>query len=131
MDAIRFLTLDDVLGLHRRQLARYGGRDGILDQNVVESALAQPQATMFGNYLHEDVAAMAAAYLFHFAAAQGFIDGNKRTGAVCATTFLGMNGYEIDCTDDELYEVTMEVANHRLEKAPLGDWIRDRLVPAP
>ena len=72
---------------------------------------------------------MTAAYLFHFAAAQGFVDGNKRTGAVCATTFLALNGYDLDCTDDELYDVTMEVANHRLEKGPLGDWIRERIAP--
>lgn len=131
MDAIHFLSLEDVLGLHSRQLARYGGRDGILDANVVESALAQPQATMFGEYLHEDMADMAAAYLFHFAAAQGFIDGNKRTGAVCSTVFLERNGYELDCTDDDLYEVTMLVANHRLEKPALAAWIRQRLAPIP
>ena len=131
MDEIRFLTLEEVLGLHSRQLARYGGRDGILDRNVVESALAQPQAAMFGAYLHEDVAAMAAAYLYHSAAAQGFVDGNKRTGTVCAATFLALNGYDLDCTEDELYDVAMEVANHRLEKAPLADWIRDHLIPLP
>ena len=129
MDDIRFLALDEVLGLHSRQLARYGGRDGILDANLVQSALAQPQAAMFGEYLHEDIAAMAAAYLFHFAGAQGFVDGNKRTGTVCATVFLEINGYELDCTDDELYDVTMNVANHQVDKASLAQWIRERLAP--
>ena len=95
MKEIAFLTLDDVIGLHSRQLARHGGRDGVLDQNTVQSALAQPQATM-----------------------------------LCATVFLGRNGYELACTDDELYDVTMEVANHRMDKAALAGWIRVRLAPA-
>ena len=128
MGDITFLSFDDVLEIHQRQLALYGGQDGFIDRNVVESAAAQAQASMFGEYLHEDVAEMAAAYLFHFAAAQGFLDGNKRTAAGCATVFLGRNGYELDCTDDELYEMTIAVATSRAGKGEAGDWIRDRLV---
>jgi len=130
VDEITFLTIDDVLEIHSRQLALYGGLEGFIDRNVVESATAQPQASMFGQYLHEDLAEMAAAYLFHFAAAQGFADGNKRTAAACATVFLGRNGYELGCTDDELYELTMAVANGRMTKEEAGDWIRDRLIAA-
>ena len=130
-DDIAFLTLDDVLEIHADQLARYGGRDGFIDRNVVASAVAQPQAGMFGQYLHEDLAEMAAGYLFHFAAAQGFVDGNKRTAAACATVFLARNGYELDCTDDELYELTLAVATHQLTKEGAGDWIRERLTPLP
>lgn len=130
MEEINFLSIDDILEIHRRQLDLYGGLDGFNDRNVVESAAAQARASMFGQYLHEDLAEMAAAYLFHFAASQGFTDGNKRTAAACATVFLGRNGYELDCTDDELYELTMAVANNAMGKAEAGDWIRDRLVPA-
>ena len=84
MNGITFLTFDEVLQIHRRHLDVYGGRDGFIDRSIVESATAQPQASMFGQYLHEDIAHMAAAYLFHFAAAQGFVDGNKSTAAgVC------------------------------------------------
>jgi len=130
MDDITFLSLDDVIEVHRRQLDLYGGSDGFIDRNVVESAAAQPAMSMFGQYLHEDVAEMAAAYLFHFAAAQGFVDGNKRTAAGCATVFLGRNGYELGCTEDDLYELTMAIANGRMSKEEAGDWIRDRLAPA-
>jgi death-on-curing protein len=129
VDEITFLTIDDLLELHSDQLARYGGMDGILDRNVVESALAQPQATMFGEFLHTDIAEMAAPYLFHFAAAQGFVDGNKRTAAVAAAVFLARNGYRLNCADDELYDVTIAVANNTLQKPSIGDWIRERIVP--
>lgn len=129
VDEIEFLTMDDLLALHSDQLARYGGLEGFIDRNQVESALAQPQATMFGAYLHTDIAEMAAAYLFHFAASQGFVDGNKRTGAVSTGVFLARNGYRLDCTNDDLYELTMDVANGGKMKPAVADWIRDRLVP--
>ncbi len=131
MDEITFLTLDDVLELHSDQLARYGGNEGFIDRNVVESALAQPLARMFGEYLHTDLPEMAAAYLFHFAASQGFADGNKRTAAVCAGVFLARNGYRLGCTDEELYEVTIQVANKRMLKPQIRDWIASRLLPQP
>jgi death-on-curing protein len=131
VEPIQFLTIDDVIEIHSDQLARYGGGDGFIDRGVVESALAQPQATMFGQYLHTDIAEMAAAYLFHFAASQGFIDGNKRTAAVTTGVFLARNGYRLACTDDELYDVTIRVATRQLLKQGISDWIRDHLEPMP
>jgi death on curing protein len=131
VDNIDFLNFEDVEELHAEQLAAYGGREGILDENMVRSAVAMPQASMFGRYLHKDIAEMAAAYLFHFAAAQGFVDGNKRTGVVAAVEFLGRNGLMINATNDEMYDTTMGVANHQMSKEQLGDWLRPRLVPVP
>jgi death-on-curing family protein len=74
---------------------------------------------------------MAAAYLFHFAASQGFADGNKRTGAATATEFLARNGYMLSCGWEELYDVTMRAANKLIDKEEIADWILDRLVPIP
>jgi prophage maintenance system killer protein len=62
---VEFLDLEDVLGLHRASLNRWGGLDGIRDQGALEAAIAQPQATFDGEYLHEDLFSMAAAYAFH------------------------------------------------------------------
>jgi len=131
MSGIYFLTLKDVLAIHDDQLKRYGGRAGFIDENEVKSATAQPQAKMFGQYLHPDIAMMAAAHLFHFAASQGFADGNKRTGAATAAEFLARNGYMLSCGWEELYEVTMRVSNNLIEKEEIADWILDRLVPIP
>jgi death-on-curing protein len=130
-EEIIFLTLEEVKTLHADQLANYGGSEGFIDQRVVESAIAQPQAGMFGEYLHKDLAEMAAAYLFHLAASQGFVDGNKRTAVACADVFLNLNGYDLQCTPIELYEVTMRVANGAMGKQDIADWIRDRIEPIP
>jgi death-on-curing protein len=97
MDDIDFLTEADVFAIHSDQLKRHGGREGVIDKNTVLSATGSAQAHMFGRFLNEDIAEMAASYLFGFAASQGFVDGNKRTGAACATEFLARNGYQLTC----------------------------------
>ena len=61
---IRFLSLTEVVEIHQDQLSRYGGADGIRDINLLISAVAMPQATYDGVYLHQDIHEMAAAYLF-------------------------------------------------------------------
>ena len=125
MDDIAFLTLADVQVIHRAQLEAHGGQDGFIDRGVVESAIAQPKQTMFGEYLHTDIAHMAAAYLFHLATTQGFMDGNKRTALMCALTFLDFNGYEVDIDPLHMYELSMKVANNQMDKDELADWFRE------
>ena len=127
-DEFDFLTLDDITAIHAEQLALYGGSAGIIDQNVIESSLAAPRWTFqFGG----DVADCAAAYLYHFAASQGFADGNKRTAVVAAVEFLGRNGYRLIAGDTEMYDLTMSVANKLANKQTVGEWFRQRLAPMP
>ena len=74
-----FLTVGEVLGLHSDQIREFGGAEGIRDQGALESAVAQASATYHGEYLHHGLFEMAAAYAFHIAENQPFVDGNKRT----------------------------------------------------
>ena len=111
-----FLTIDDVLALHDLHLQRYGGSAGTRDIGLLESAIMQARASFGGEYLHEDLEAMAAAYLFSIVKNHPFIDGNKRTGLVAALAFLGLNGIAIDHSSDLLYDATMAVAEGRLDK---------------
>jgi len=60
-----FPTIEGVLELHALSLKRYGGAEGIRERALLESALAQPQAVFGGQFLHENLFMMAAAYLFH------------------------------------------------------------------
>lgn len=131
MDDITFLTIEDVLAIHADQLARYGGADGIIDPNVVESAAVSAQHSMFGEYLNKDIAEMAACYFFGFAASQGFQDGNKRTGVAAAGEFLARNGYRLTCGWQEMYDTAMRVGKHLADKAYVADWIRERLQAIP
>ena len=115
-----FLTIDDALEIHAMQLARYGGGEGIRDRGLLESALAQPQMTFDGEYVHEGIFAMAAAYLFHIVSNHPFVDGNKRAGLLCALVFLDLNGIAIQRNSESLYYLTMAVAEGRAGKSEVA-----------
>ncbi len=119
-----FLSLEDVLTLHADQVALYGGDQGVRDLGLLESAIAQPQATFGGECLHKDLFEMAAAYLFHTVQNHPFLDGNKRTGAVAALVFLDINGVEVTAPKGSVYAVTMSVANGQAGKAEVAAFFR-------
>jgi len=122
-----FLTLDDVLQFHADQIELAGGDGAILDIGKIESAIAQPNATWDGQFLHEDLAAMAAAYLFHIVQNHGFADGTKRTGVNAAIVFLELNGYALDWPVDESEQIVLGVAKGELSKNEVAEFIR-RLI---
>jgi death on curing protein len=117
---ITFLTAETVVRLHQRQLDRFGGGAGLRDRGMLESAVAQPQASFGGVFMHEGLFAMAAAYLFHIVSSHPFVDGNKRAGLLAATAFLHINGIRILHSSDALYELTMGLAEGRIEKASVA-----------
>ena len=114
---LEFLLLDDVLVLHDDRIQLYGGSTGLRDLGLLESALAMPQATFDGNYLHETPFEMAAAYLFHIVQNHPFTDGNKRVGIVAATVFLDLNGMELDAPEADLGALVLSVAEGQTDKA--------------
>jgi death on curing protein len=123
-----FLTLDDALALHADQIDRYGGRPGLRDLGLLESALATPRATFGGGYLHGSLPEMAAAYLFHLVRNHPFLDGNKRVGLAAALAFLGLNGLWIEADPDELAGHVVRVARGEMPKAEVAEFLRGHLV---
>lgn len=111
-----FLTVEVVLALHQRQLDRFGGGEGLRDRGLLESAVAQPQASFGGTYAHDGLFAMAAAYLFHIVANHPFVDGNKRVGLLAAQVFLDVNGVTLEHDSEAFYALTMGVAEGRIDK---------------
>jgi death-on-curing protein len=124
-----FLSLDEVLEIHAQQIERYGGSSGLRDSAGLESAVATPQATFGGEFLHGSIPAMAAAYLFHLCQNHAFIDGNKRVGANAAVTFLLMNDWEPTFDEDELVALVLSVASSRLAKPELSTIFEARCRP--
>ena len=97
---MRFLTLIEVLELHRRILAQSGGALGVRDLNLLESAIAQPRVTFAGEDLYPSLLEKAAALGFSIVMNHPFIDGNKRTGHAAMETFLVLNRTEIHASVD-------------------------------
>ncbi len=119
-----FLSLDEVLALHADQISRYGGEEGVRDLALLQSALAMPQARFGGQWLHSTLHEMAAAYLFHVVRNHPFVDGNKRTGLVCAIAFLGLNDLELTAEPDDLVELVLGVAEGRTDKAQVAVFLK-------
>src|SRR5262245_390080 len=104
-----FLTLDEAIEIHRDQIARHGGSEGIRDLGLLNSALAMPMATFGGQFLHSDLYEIAAAYLFHLVKNHPFLDGNKRVGAVAANVFLFMNDVRFEPDQDKYTDLVLRV----------------------
>lgn len=124
-----FLTLDEVLEMHNEQIELYGGSHGLRDVAALESAVATPQATFGGEYLHGSLAAMAAAYLFHLTQNHPFIDGNKRIRANAAITFLHINGLETTFSGERYVELVLGVAQGQVSKEQLTEFFAANVIP--
>lgn len=119
-----FLTVDDVLIIHEDQINQFGGSLGLRDRALLESAVAQPQMSFDGVFVHIDLFQMAAAYLYHLTSNHPFVDGNKRIGLASALVFLEINGIEILKNTNELYELTMRVACGAVNKQEIAITLR-------
>jgi death-on-curing protein len=124
-----FLSLEEVLEIHHQQIDRYGGASGVRDLALLESAIAQPQASFSNEFLHASIPAMAAAYLFHICCNHPFVDGNKRVAANAAITFLLINDWEPTFTEDALVDTVLAVASSSMTKEDLVRFFQAYSVP--
>ncbi len=104
-----YLTLDDILAL----TARAGF--AVADYGLVESALARPQASAFGEEAYQTIHAKAAALLQSLATNHALADGNKRTAWAATRLFYGLNGYRITASEDQRFEFIISVATRELD----------------
>jgi death-on-curing protein len=120
-----FLSVDRVLRLHDLQLQLFGGASGVRDLGLLESAIANAEATFDGVFLQQDLFEMAAAYLYGICRNHPFVDGNKRSAVSSALVFLEMNDIRIECDDDDLYDVVMATAEGRITKSEIAAFLRE------
>jgi death-on-curing protein len=121
------LTDADVLAAHEEALT-YGGRDGILDWNLVASAISRPYSTFDGKLLYRRIWAKSAALLQSLAQNHGFVDGNKRTSLICLMILIERSGYSLRTTNDELESLILDVAQSRIRFDELVEWMSNRIV---
>ena len=129
---IHFIPEEIVLTIHTDLLQRYGGKAGIRDRNLLESALAQPKMTVGGKYIHKSLFDKAAAYGYHICMNHPFVDGNKRVAFVLMDIFLQKNGWEIVAEEEESYTLMISLASSNFSKAQLSSWLKEhssRLSP--
>src|SRR3989304_8899313 len=124
MKDVLFLTLAEVIEIHSNQMRLYGGLPGIRDINLLSSAIAMPHASFHGEYLHNDIYEMAAAYAFHIGKNHPFVDGNKRTALVSALVFLELNGISISDSQGKLYDAMLYLSTGKLNKSEFANILR-------
>lgn len=124
---IRYLTLDEVMSLHRQILKQSGGAAGVRDLGSLESAIAQPMMTFGGEDLYPTLVDKAAALGFSLIMNHPFVDGNKRTGHAAMETFLVMNDLEIFASVDEQELVILSLAAGSLDREELTKWLESRV----
>lgn len=127
MSDIKWLLEETVYAIHKRQIAEHGGSDGVRDANLLLSALARPQNILAYSENAPDIAVLAAAYAFGIAKNHSFIDGNKRTALVVMRTFLLLNNFNVDATQEEKYFTFLKLAEGNLSEEQLITWIRERV----
>jgi len=124
---IAWLTKALVLAIHDRQLAEHGGSAGVRDEGLLESALARPQQLHAYGDPAPDLADLAAALASGLARNHPFVDGNKRTAAVCCETFVELNGAKLEADDLDLYPQFLALAEGKLAERDFAAWMRERL----
>ncbi len=120
MARFRYLDMQDVLGLHRRQFERFGGAPGIRDAGLIDAALARPQSGYYQDLIEEAAALWESLTMNH-----GFIDGNKRVGFAATHVFLRLNGLDITASADATLQFVTGLLDERVfEKQRLESWLR-------
>lgn len=121
-----WIATEVALAAHAEQLAEHGGAEGVRDAGALDSAMMRPRN--LAEYGEPDLAALAAAYAYGIARNHPFTDGNKRTAAVVAETFLMLNGHALAASDAELVVAVVALAAGELSEDELADWFRTHLA---
>ena len=121
-----WIATEVALAAHAEQIVEHGGGEGVRDAGALESAMMRPRN--LAQYEEPDAAALAAAYAYGIARNHPFVDGNKRTAAVVAETFLALGGYGLDASDAEVVVAFLALAAGELTEDELADWFRQHLA---
>ena len=126
---MRYITLPEIVELHRRLLQATGGAPGIRDLGALEAAVAQPKGVFDSADLYSTLVEKAAAFCFSLMQNHPFLDGNKRVGHAAMETFRVLNGAEVDARVDDQERVILDLAAGRIDRIQLIDWLRQHLKP--
>ena len=120
-----WLDRQDCLALHEMMLAQHGGRSGVRDEGLLESALARPRQLFAYGSPTPTLPQMAASYAAGIILNHPFLDGNKRTGFLLATTFLELNGLRFAATEESVVEMTLALAGGKLKREAYSQWLSE------
>ncbi|RJQ41465.1 MAG: type II toxin-antitoxin system death-on-curing family toxin [Nitrospiraceae bacterium] len=121
---MKYLTAEQVLFIHSRLIDETGGSHGIRDVGLLQSAVSRPMATFGGEELYPDIFQKAAAFMESLVKNHPFIDGNKRTAISSAGLFLRINGYNLETSQKELEDFTINMATGKASLEDAVKWFK-------
>ena len=120
-----FLTIDELSAMHQKLIDEFGGSLGLRDKGALESALMRPQIGYYQDIIEESTAFMESLAMNH-----PFVDGNKRIAFFATDTFLRLNGYYIDCDNDEAHAYFIKLFEmNAFRFGNLVEWLREKVEP--
>lgn len=112
--------------VHFDLVREHGGMPGVRDDDALEAALSRPRHRWA--YGTSDLAALAAGYGFTLVSDHPYNDGNKRTAFVTMGVFLGLNGFRIEASEEEVVATMFELAAGKLGEDVLTSWVSTHLL---
>jgi len=119
----RWLTYEQVIAIHSRELRRFGGAPGLRDEGMLRSALERPVNKW--QYEQADLPSLAAAYAFGLAKNHAFVDGNKRIAFMAMVTFLRKNAVRFAPAQAHATKIILALAAGEVSEESLARWIKD------
>lgn len=127
---MQYLTMDEVILIHEEIIRQYGGASlAVRDPGALDSALASPRQVVFDTELYPSLAEKAAILLFLLAKNHPFVDGNKRSAFLAMLRFIERNENVFTATNDEVFDLAIEVTTDQMKKEEIASWIAARLLP--
>lgn len=109
-------------------ISEFGGNPAVRDSGLLESAVMMPAARFSGEFVHDGIPSMAAAYLYHICKNHAFADGNKRTALASAVIFIQLNNMDIKATDVQLERITVGVAEGSVTKDEVIEFFKKHVI---
>ena len=116
------LTLQGVLAMHEQLVAEHGGEAAVRDRGLLESGLAAPRHHY--TYGERDIFVLAAAYAYGITRNHPFLDGNKRTAFLAAYAFLGINGWELNASEEQVVKRVVGLSDRSAAPEAFAEWLR-------
>ena len=118
----KWISKQSVLAFHEKLLADHGGAPGLLDEGLLDAALASPK----NHFAYEQVDdfRLAAAYAYAINRNHPFTDGNKRVALTVAGVFLELNGFRLDASEQDAAAATVALSSGEMDEHQFGEWLR-------
>lgn len=121
------LTVDEIMGLHRKMVARTGGSDGLRDKGLLESAVLSAQSSFADQEIYPDIRQKAARLMYALVSNHAFVDGNKRIGVLVMLMTLKLNNLHLHYTQQELIELGLTAAAGEVKYEEILTWIHNHV----